>query len=118
MSQSLTFNTYLNKFVVVGLSSKPDSTGNLVYGIYFSYSNDLVHWSRRKLAKRAELPWSYQCGDQNPIAHPSLLDPASPSRSFETTGKTGYLYYTRRNYSSCRLTLDRDLIRLPIEFQK
>jgi hypothetical protein len=64
----------------------------------------------------AEAVWTYQCGDPNPIAYPVLLDPNSPSRNFETTGQSVYLYYTRFNYQNCQMNLDRDLIRIPIQF--
>jgi hypothetical protein len=51
----------------------------------------------------------------------SLIDPASTTRSFETIGRNPYLYMTRFNYfydgsGNCSMTLDRDLIRIPIEF--
>jgi hypothetical protein len=46
--------------------------------------------------------------------YPALLDPASTSRNFETTGKTAYLYYTRHNFGQG--SLDRDLIRISVEF--
>ena len=61
---------------------------------------------------------TYRCGDPEPIAYPSVLDPDSSSRNFETTGKRAYLYFTRYNYESCQETLDRDLVRVPIEFTK
>ena len=46
--------------------------------------------------------------------YPSLLDPQSDSRNFETTGKTAYLYYTRHNFGQG--SPDRDLIRVAVEF--
>jgi hypothetical protein len=47
-----------------------------------------------------------------------VLDPQSKSRNFETTGRRPYLYFTRFHYSACQQTLDRDLVRVPIEFRK
>jgi hypothetical protein len=47
-------------------------------------------------------------------AYPTLLDPGSASLSFETTGKTAYLYYTRLNRGQG--SPDRDLVRVPVEF--
>ena len=44
----------------------------------------------------------------------ALLDPASDSPSFESSGKTAYLYYTRFNHGQG--SLDRDLLRVPVEF--
>jgi Bacterial Ig-like domain (group 1) len=118
MTDSLTFNTYLNRFVLVGARGKTLPGGRTVYGFYFSQSRDLIHWSERKLIKETELMWTYRCGDQDPLAYPSILDPASTSRNFETTGKRVWLFFTRLHYVSCRQTLDRDLLRVPLEFQK
>jgi hypothetical protein len=53
-----------------------------------------------------------------PVAYPSVLDSDSTSRNFETTSKRAYLYFTRSNYKSCRGFLNRDLVRMPIEFSK
>ena len=70
-----------------------------------------------QLLMEAELPWTYECGDGNPILYPlPARSPGDTSRNFETTAKRTYLYFTRFNYSNCVQTLDRDLIRIPIEF--
>ena len=46
MHESLTYNTYLDRFVLVGLSTARTQTGvEPVSGVYFSLSSDLVHWS-------------------------------------------------------------------------
>jgi hypothetical protein len=47
-----------------------------------------------------------------------VLDPASSSRDFDTTGRTPYLYFTRFHYRNCVLTDNRDLVRVPIRFSK
>jgi hypothetical protein len=114
MSQSLTYNTYLRKYVLmsVGNGGRPAA-----WGIFFSLSSDLIHWTERKLVREVELPWTYRCGDRNPVLYPSLLDPHSSSRNFETTGETAYLYFTRFHYRSCQQTMDRDLVRVPIRFR-
>jgi hypothetical protein len=119
MTESLTFNTYLNRFLLVGTAgSRTPAPGQMVWGIYYSLSDDLIHWTPRQLIMETETPWSYQCGDSNPILYPAVLDPKSSSRNFETTGKQVYLYFTRFNYASCKMTSDRDLVRIPIEFSK
>jgi len=119
MSESLTFNAYVNRFLLVGTAGTRDSTtGRVVWGIYYSLSDDLIHWTPRQLIMEAETPWSYQCGDPNPILYPAVLDPKSTSRNFETTGKQVYLYFTRFNYASCEESSDRDLVRIPIEFSR
>jgi hypothetical protein len=119
MSHSLTFNTYLGRFLLVGMSGAHDAArGVMVWGVYYSLSDDLVHWSRQKLLMEAELPWTHKCGDADPIAYPSLLDPASRSRSFETTGRRPYLYFTRFNFKGCVQSFDRDLVRVRVAISK
>ena len=87
-------------------------------GFYYYTSDDLVNWSQPKLLMRGRLPWTYQrCIDPEQIRDPSLLDPNSESRNFDTTGQRGFLYFTRFHINaSCDTSLDRDLIRIPIEF--
>jgi hypothetical protein len=117
MWESITFNTYLNRFLLIGTASTYDvATGRTIWGIYYSLSTDLLHWSPRALLLETERTWSYECGDTNPIASPAVLDPESLSRNFDTTGQRAYLYFTRLNYESCVMTSDRDLIRVPVEF--
>jgi hypothetical protein len=119
MAQSLTFNTYFGKWLLVGsIQDYNPSERRKVTGIYYSLSDDLVHWTRRRLVKEVEFAWTYQCGDPNPIAYPSVLDPRSPSRNFETSGRDAYLYFTRFHYSNCKQSLNRDLVRVPIRFSK
>ena len=93
-------------------------SGRVRTGIYYSVSDDLVNWNKRKLIREVELPWTYECGDLNPILYPSVLDPASASRNFETTGRRPFLYFTRFHYRDCVRTLNRDLIRVRVEFNK
>ena len=119
MSTSLTYNTYLNKYVLVGYGTDYDRLSRRsVYGIYFSVSDDLLHWSGRRLLKEVVLPWTYHCGGPDPNLYFSVLDPESTSRSYDRVGKTAYLYFTRLNYGGCELGPDRDLLRFPIEFSK
>jgi len=112
MAQSLTYNTALDRYVLLGLSA--DSiNGREVWGIYYSFSEDLIHWTHRQLLWERELSWTWQPGDEQPIGYPTLIDPDSPSLSFDTTDNQVYLYYTKFNAGS---PLDRDLVRVPVEF--
>jgi hypothetical protein len=115
MSMSLTWNTYLDRYLLVGEAAGP-SPGEI--GIYYSTSADLVHWSGRSLLRAVEAPWTFECGDRQPVTNPSVLDPASRSRNFETTGRRPWLYFTRFHYSGCELTLDRDLARIRLELSR
>jgi hypothetical protein len=69
---------------------------------------------------QATSPWTYQCGSEKPAYDPSLPDPNSPTRNFETTGQTVYLYFVRASFSynsnGCWWSLDRDPERVPITF--
>jgi hypothetical protein len=119
MRHSLTFNTHLDQFLLVGVAQAWDPVSRRdVPGIYYALSDDLIAWSERKLVMEAELPWTFECGDPAPINYPSLLDPSSPSRTFDVSSERGYLYFTRLNYPNCDARLDRDLIRIPVTFSK
>jgi hypothetical protein len=118
MVESLTFNTYLDRYLLVGTAVGPGRVGEMASEIYFSTSDDLIHWTPRRPVMEVQSRHTYRCGNPDPVAYPSVLDPDSTSRNFETTGKRAFLYFTRFNYEGCRETLDRDLVRVPIEFSK
>jgi hypothetical protein len=118
MHESLTYNTYLDRYLLVGLAALRAPGGKVVTGVYFSLSSDLIHWSRRKLIMEATSIHTFDCGGPDPIAYPSVIDPRSDSRTFATTGRRPYLYYTRFNYEGCQRTQNRDLVRRPIEFSE
>jgi uncharacterized membrane protein YgcG len=121
-SESLTWSTYFNKWILVGAGAPTDrATGSVVPGVYFSLSDDLIHWTDRRLLMQANVPWLADCGAPNPIREPSILDPASTGRNFETTGRTPYLFFKRMSVThnsdgSCYWPADRDLVRIPIRF--
>jgi hypothetical protein len=116
MNDSITFNTFLNRYVLVGISA--DQIDNReTWGFFYAFSDDLVHWTHRKLLLEVPLPWTVQnSGTDVYYLYPSLLDPQSDSRNFETTGDTAYLYFTRFNNGQGGGPLDRDLIRVPVQF--
>jgi len=119
---SLTYSTYLKKYVLLGVSQRYDSAAQRWNGgFFYSLSTDLINWTPSKYFMHAQLPWTQRCGEPDPVRDPSLIDPTSTSRSFETIGRRPYLYFTRFNMeywnpNTCWTTLDRDLIRIPIEF--
>jgi hypothetical protein len=103
---SLTYSTQARQWLLVGQA---------LQGAYFALSPDLIHWTTPELFYPAQVTWNYKCGDPDPIAYPSLIDPKSTDRNFGTVGTTAYLYFTQFHYSNCQQTLDRDLVRVPIE---
>jgi hypothetical protein len=114
LSESVTWSTYFKKWMLVGSSDNADGASGP--GFYFFLSDDLINWDRAQLLMQAELPWTYKCGDQPYVRDPSLLDPVSSSRNFDTIGQRPYLFFTRFNLTSCTSSLDRDLLRIPVEF--
>lgn len=114
LNDSITYNTALNRYVLIGLSASQIG-GREVWGFYYAFSDDLIDWSRRKLLVEMPLPWTVaNPGSDLSYLYPSLLDPDSESRSFETTDLGAYLYYTRNNFGHA--SVDRDLVRVPVEF--
>lgn len=119
MTQSLTWNTYFDRWLLVGRAGRFDRRkGSVVWGFYFSLSDDLVEWTDRTLLMQAELPWTYRCGDRPPVNYPSVIDPSSRSRTYATSDRRIHLYFTRFNQSGCTQTADRDLVRVPVEFSR
>lgn len=104
---SLTYIADANQWLLVGVGGEGD-------GFYYSTSSDLINWAPRKLFVTAAAPWTYKCGGPDPVHYPSVLDPTSTSRNFDTAARTAYLYYTQFHSENCQLGLDRDLVRMPV----
>ena len=116
MHVSLTFNTYFNKFLLVDSSAIRDPNQKDVWGFCYSLSEDLIHWSPRKLIMETKFPWRHDLPGEM-LLYPSLIDPNDSSRNFEKTGQRPYLYYSRWHaYTPANQGLDRDLVRVPIQF--
>ena len=113
--ESLTHNTYLNMYMLVGLDSDFGPDGPTNCGFHFSLSSDLVNWSTQQLIAPAHLPAPSQCevpgaGLTGSFAYASIIDPDDSSTNFETPGRTPYKYYTRFNDN----IEDRDVVRVPM----
>jgi hypothetical protein len=122
MSTSVTYNTYFGRYIATGAGSHVDpTTGATVNGFWYQLSSDLIHWGPMNLLMQGPTDLNHQCSDGDSISYPSLLDPTSPSRNYDTTGREPYLYYTVMHYApngsgGCILTLDRDLLRVWLRF--
>lgn len=115
MNYSLNWNNAIQQWFLVGISADWNKTQKrVVWGIYYSWSTDLIQWSPRRLLLEGVVPWTYRCGDPDPLHYPSVLDPASQSRTFATMSAQAYLYFTRFHYVNCRQTRNADLIRVRI----
>ncbi len=110
---TLSWNTYLGRWLVIGTGNRSGTEG----AFFLSMSSDLVHWSNPQPFLSTELGDTYECGDTGPTAYASFIDPSSPARSFDVTGKKGWLYYTQFNPPNCNDpgAYDRDLVRIPIK---
>lgn len=108
LTYSLTYNTFFEKFIAVGVSGSP------IPGFYFSLSDDLVHWTPKQFLMDA--PQVFTTGGEMPFfPYPSLVDPDSPSPSFDVTSQSPYLYYSRFNDND---PWNADLLRVKIKFSK
>lgn len=108
LTRNLSYNTFLEQFVVVGTTLAGPSGP----GFYFSLSGNLVEWSAPRLIMEVETRQTAAPGEPF-LAYPTLIDPDDSSRNFERPGKRAYLYYTRFNRDA---PTDNDLVRVPVEF--
>jgi hypothetical protein len=122
LNPGLSWNTHLQRWLLVGSDQVDPRTdpSRTKWGVYFSVSKDLVivTWTTQKLLLERNMAFVYTCGEPDPIMYPAIVDHASTSRSFETTGARAYLYYSVFHYRGCQQTLDRDLVRVPITISK
>lgn len=114
MAASVTYNTFFDAFILVGAAGLGESWEGTGYGFYYSLSDDLVNWSPKRLIVKRRLFWSIGLS-RDRFHYASLIDPDDTSRNFEVTGQRPYLYYMRWHDGT---TLDRDLVRIPLEFSK
>lgn len=110
LTETITWNTVLGRYIMIGFANSPTSAVPH-WGYYYSLSDDLIHWTERKLL--LELPSVSTTNPETDVhyAYPSMLDPDSTSINFETSDGDFYLYITRFNGG---YHLDRDLIRYPV----
>ncbi|PYM90307.1 MAG: hypothetical protein DME04_23175 [Candidatus Rokuibacteriota bacterium] len=111
---SLTYNTYLRRYMLVGISEVRPAGGTRVCGIFYSLSQDLITWSTRQLMKPGPLPWCPGRYRQRADWFPSIIDHEDTSVTFENAGQTPHLYFTRWNAE----LFDRDLLRIPLKIRK
>jgi hypothetical protein len=118
MTRSVTYNTFLGKYVLTGDAAKFDPVqSKTVHAFYFSTSDDLIHWSMRQLLYDVPTVQSHQCGGPDAGAYPALIDHDSTDRNYRTTDATAYLYFTRIHYNAaCQSDQQNDLIRVPVQF--
>ena len=99
---------------LIAARRSPEPGGEPTAGVWYMVSDDLLTWSKPRLLLAAPLMFAYGCGERDVFAYPSLLDPESPSPTFESVGDRAFLYLTRFNMRTCELSRDRDLVRIPV----
>jgi hypothetical protein len=105
-------------FIAIFGDKRQQADGRTVEGIFTSTSKDLLTWSEPSLVVETQLLWDLACGDQDAFFYPSLIDPAANTLSFEDFGETGFLYMARyQNFRNCKVTWDRDLVRIPVRIE-
>ncbi len=111
MHSSITWNTYFQKYLLIGLAQK-----NKVWGIYYSLSTDLIHWTVRKLIMQANVNINPDLDPaETVVGYPAVIDHGDTTRNFERTGREVYLYYTTWVKND---PYNRKLVRIPIRFNK
>jgi len=115
MHQSVTRNTTLERYVLVSITGKTIE-GRVVFGYFYSFSDDLIDWTERRLLFDPVISFEAENPSDTSYAYAGVIDPDSPSRNFETIDESAYLYMTRFNTSFGPGSLDRDLVRREIRF--
>jgi hypothetical protein len=116
---SLTYNTYLQQYMVMSNAAVYPDGVNAQCGFHYSLSADLVTWTDPIRFKAANLPTfngASICppanGNEGAEIYPSIVDHESSSVNFEEAGQTSYVYFTR--YTSSSSDVPRNLIRQPL----
>lgn len=107
----VTWNTYLKRYVAVGVSRIGDTCG-----WFASTSEDLIRWTTRQLMKQAPIGFGGPCGVGGAAGtemYVSLIDHNDTTDNFERSGQNAYIYFTRYVQAN---SLNRDLVRVPIRF--
>jgi hypothetical protein len=90
----------------------PDGMGGSypASGFYAASARDLARWSAPRLILETKTLYDSPCGESIIRAYPSLVDPASTSRNFETTGDEALLTYAEMPVEGCHLRHERRLV--------
>jgi hypothetical protein len=99
-------------FTLVMKGALPSASGQRVLGIWAAASYDLIHWSEPVLVW-PDPSGATREGEAGAVDRdPSLLDPTSDSRNFDTIGSRPYIYFVRDDPSN--RPYSRRLLRVPV----
>ena len=98
-NESLTFNTYLNMYMLVGLDNDNSANGTPTNcGFHYSLSSDLVNWTQSAilLLRHTSLRQTHVRSRVREVLPARSPTPRSlihddPSINFETPGRTPYI---------------------------
>jgi hypothetical protein len=84
--------------------------------IAYSLSRNMTDWSEPRRLMQVDSFWAPGCrpGDNARYHYPSVVDLDSVSANFDEIGSTAHLYMTRVRLTECRITMDRELVRIPL----
>ncbi|HRK24564.1 MAG TPA: hypothetical protein PLQ11_06385 [Beijerinckiaceae bacterium] len=111
---SVTRHTPSGQWIAVFQASQ-DRQRFPVAGIYAAASRDLRTWSEPRLVMATKTLYDNACGADYLNSYPTLIDRASASRNFETTGASADLYLSRMRVEGCNHTGDRVLVRMKVQ---
>jgi hypothetical protein len=94
MIMSLVRHAPSGQYLALFVAASDDNTAAQDHAVYVAASPDLIHWSAKTKVIPITLPSQAKCNGPLPLAYPSLLDPQSPSRNFETVGDRPVLFMT------------------------
>lgn len=116
---SVVWSTAAGRWLAVTPASLRDGDGRTRGGIWWTASDDLVRWDRPRLLIELPLLWRRDCAAEAAWAYPSLIDPDSPSPSFETVDGAFRLYVVRMALGpDCRVGPERDLVWMPVSWPR
>jgi hypothetical protein len=113
--RSLTLHTRSGRWIaVMGGLQKLEGDSEVIPGFYYTTSSDLFNWSPLKRIMAAPL----MSDGKQPytLNYPSLIDPDSKSRLFDTIdGNNPMLTFTMHHMNNGRGTMNRDLKFIPLK---
>jgi hypothetical protein len=114
--RSITWSSHHERWIAV-LASRRKLAGDAapIPGFYQSVSADLIHWS--ELTRIMAAPTRAREEQMDTVAsYPSLIDPDSRSRNFDTLeGEAPLLLFTVHHLRNGKGTLNRDLMAVPLK---
>lgn len=84
-------------------------------GVYLATatSRDALHWSALLPVSGLSLNWGDKCPSTPFLHYPSLLDPLSKSRNFDSSSNDDLvIFFTKIEMADCKFTKQRELVRM------